>query len=102
MAKVIKIELLMSRSIKITTKGFLMVILLLQQLDIDFLFKTARWEQVQSVETKEYEVEKITQSAGVRGDEAEHEIFKYLYYIVDIKTGQNSLETGKAVHILAK
>jgi len=72
------------------------------ELDLDFLFKTSRWEQVHSVETKEYEVEKVTSSAGVRGDEAEHEILEYLYYIVNTKTGQNSLETGKPIHILVK
>ena len=102
MAKVIKIEPLMSRGIKITTKGFLVVTLLLQQLDLDKMFKETKWKEVESVRDEGYEVEKVTKVAGVRGDEAEHEILEYLYYIVDTKTGQNSLKTGKPIHILVK
>ena len=100
MAKVTKIEPLMLRGIKITTKGFLVITLLLQQLDLDKMFKETKWEEVESVKDSGYEVEKVTMVAGVRGDEAEHEILKYLYYIVDTKTGQNSLKTGKPIYIL--
>jgi hypothetical protein len=102
MAKVTKIEPLMLRGIKITTKGFLVITLLLQQLDLDKMFKETKWEEVESVKDSGYEVEKVTMVAGVRGDEAEHEILKYLYYIVDTKTGQNSLKTGKPIYILVK
>jgi hypothetical protein len=34
------------------------------------------------IKTKEYEVEKITTTAGVRGNEATDEILDYLYYRV--------------------
>jgi hypothetical protein len=99
MVKVIRIEPLILRGIKITTKGFLVVNLLLQQLDLDKMFQETKWEEVQSVEDKGYEVEKVTMVAGVRGNEAEHEILAYLYYIVDTKTGENSLKTRKPIHI---
>ena len=99
MAKVIRIEPLISRGIKITTKGFLVVNLLLQQLDLDKMFQETKWEEVQSVQDKGYEVEYVTPVAGVRGNEAEHEILAYLYYIVDTKTGENSLKTIKPTHI---
>ena len=102
MAKVTRIEPLMLRGIKITTKGFLVITLLLQQLDLDKMFKETKWKEVESVKDSGYEVENITAVAGVRGDEAEHEILKYLYYIVDTKTGQNSLKPGKPIHILVK
>ena len=74
MVKAIRIEPLILRGIKITTKGFLVVNLLLQQLDLDKMFQETKWEEVQSVQDKGYEVEKVTMVAGVRGNEAEHEI----------------------------
>ena len=102
MAKEIKIEHQILEGIKTTMKRFLVVTLLLQQLDLDKMFKETKWKEVESVKDSGYEVEKVTMVAGVRGDEAEHEILKYLYYIVDTKTGQNSLKTGKPIHILVK
>jgi len=95
MAKEIKIEHLISKSINTTMKGFFMVNLLLQQLDLDKMFKETKWKEVESVKDSGYEVEKVTMVAGVRGDEAEHEILKYLYYVVDTKTGLNSLKLNK-------
>ena len=102
MVKVIRIEPLILRGIKITTKGFLVVNLLLQQLDLDKLFKEVKWKEIESVEDKSYEVEYVTPVAGVRGNEAEHEILNYLYYITDTKTGLNSLKIDKPIHILVK
>ena len=46
-----------------------------------------------------YEVEKITKTAGVRGDEAKNEILSYLYYITSSKTGENSLKVHTPQYI---
>tara|TARA_R100001082_G_scaffold68147_1_gene38610 strand:+ start:1028 stop:1327 length:300 start_codon:yes stop_codon:yes gene_type:complete len=69
------------------------------KLDIDFLFKTARWEKVHSVETKQYEVEKITQTAGVRGNEAYHEILDFLYYRVRDRNPQIPSKLAEKLNI---
>ena len=95
MEKVIGTELLILEGMKVIMKGFLVLLLLPQQLDLDKMFKDAEWEEIKNVKDEGYEVEKVTMVAGVRGDEAEHEIFKYLYYLVDTKTGLNSLKLNK-------
>ena len=97
MAKVTKIGHQISNGIKITTKRFLMALLLLPQdeIDIEKLFKETKWEEIQDVKDTGYEVEKVTYVAGVRGNEAEHEILNYLYYVVDTKTRANSLKLDK-------
>jgi len=61
-------------------------------LDLDKLFKEAKWEKIEDVLDKGYEVEKVTMVAGVRGNEAEDEILNYLYYLVDTKTGEKSIK----------
>ena len=61
-------------------------------LDIDKLFKEAKWEKIEDVLDKGYEVEKVTMVAGVRGNEAEDEILNYLYYLIDTKTGEKSIK----------
>ena len=61
-------------------------------LDLDKLFKEAKWEKIEDVLDKGYEVEKVTMVAGVRGNEAEDEILNYLYYLIDTKTGEKSLK----------
>jgi len=78
-------------------KRFLVLLPLLQQedLDVDKLFKEAKWKEIENVQDESYEVEKITATAGVRGDEAEHEILNYLYYLVSTRTGVNSLKSNK-------
>ena len=95
MAKAIRIGHQISNGIKITTKRFLMAVLLLPQDEIEKLFKEAKWEEIQDVQNVGYEVEKVTYVAGVRGNEAEHEILNYLYYVVDTKTSANSLKLDK-------
>ncbi len=95
MAKAIRIGHQISNGIKITTKRFLMAVLLLPQDEIEKLFKEAKWEEIQDVQNVGYEVEKVTYVAGVRGNEAEHEILNYLYYVVDTKTRANSLKLDK-------
>ena len=49
-------------------------------LDLDKLWDEAEWEEITDVIDVYYEVEQVTPVAGVRGSEAKHEIFKYLYY----------------------
>ena len=61
-------------------------------LDLDKLFKEAKWEKIEDVLDKGYEVEKVTMVAGVRGNEAEDEILNYLYYLIDTKTGEKSIK----------
>jgi len=61
-------------------------------LDLDKLFKEAKWEKIEDVLDKGYEVEKVTMVAGVRGNEAEDEIINYLYYLIDTKTGEKSIK----------
>tara|TARA_R100000995_G_C3447074_1_gene106216 strand:+ start:569 stop:811 length:243 start_codon:yes stop_codon:yes gene_type:complete len=61
-------------------------------LDLDKLFKETKWEKIEDVLDKGYEVEKVTMVAGVRGNEAEDEILNYLYYLIDTKTGEKSIK----------
>ena len=82
--------------------GYLTILPLMFQNELpnmEKLFKDVKWEEIEDTMDKGYEVEKVTMVAGVRGNEAEHEILAYLYYIVDTKTGENSLKTKKPIHI---
>ena len=75
--------------------GILLTSLLLlpqDDLDLDKLFKEAKWEEIADVLDKGYEVEKVTKVAGVRGTDAKDEILDYLYYSVDTKTGEKSIK----------
>ena len=85
MVKEIKIEHQILEGIKTTMKRFLVVTLIILQqedLDINKMFQDAKWEQVENTTNQGYEVEKVTMVAGVRGNEAEHEILDFLYYRV--------------------
>jgi len=95
MARETRTELQILKDIKITMKRFLVLLPLLQQeeLELDKMFKEAKWDKIEDVEGKGYEVEKVTMVAGVRGNEAEDEILKYLYYVTNTKTGENSLKS---------
>ena len=73
-----------------TTVLFSLLLLQQDSFNINKLFKDAKWEEIQEVTTEAYEVEKVTATAGVRGDEAEHEILHNLYYLVDTRTRKNS------------
>tara|TARA_R100000008_G_scaffold54219_1_gene33046 strand:+ start:3358 stop:3669 length:312 start_codon:yes stop_codon:yes gene_type:complete len=97
MARETRIGLQILKDTKKTMKRFLVLLPLLQQeeLDLDKMFKETKWKEIQDVEDKGYEVEKVTMVAGVRGNEAEHEILEYLYYLIDTKTGQNSLKLSE-------
>ena len=94
MARETRIGLQILKDTKKTMKRFLVLLPLLQQEELD-LDKETKWKEIQDVEDKGYEVEKVTMVAGVRGNEAEHEILEYLYYLIDTKTGQNSLKLSE-------
>lgn len=38
------------------------------------------WNEITDITTEVFEVENITHTAGVRGDEAKNEVLKYLWY----------------------
>jgi hypothetical protein len=44
------------------------------------MWENTIWEEIKEVTTKEYEIEKVTTVAGVRGAEAEDEALNKLYY----------------------
>ena len=54
------------------------------------------WNEIEEVTTKEYEVEKVTAVAGVRGAEAEDEALHHLYYRQSMK-GPSQVELNKAL-----
>ncbi|MBH10459.1 MAG: hypothetical protein CMG74_08960 [Candidatus Marinimicrobia bacterium] len=54
-------------------------------LDMDAMWESTIWEEIEEVTTEEYEVEKITAVAGVRGVEAEDEALHHLYYRKSMK-----------------
>ena len=97
MAKATRAGYQISRGMRKIMKRFLMALALLPQeeLDLDKLFKKAKWNEIKDVTDVAYEVEIVTPVAGVRGDEAEDEILNYLYYIIDTKTRENSLKINK-------
>tara|TARA_B100000902_G_scaffold67201_1_gene73463 strand:- start:1951 stop:2253 length:303 start_codon:yes stop_codon:yes gene_type:complete len=64
-------------------------------LDLDAMWENTVWEEIQDVTSVEYEVEKVTQVAGVRGAEAEDEALALLYYRKSMK-GLSLLDLNKA------
>ena len=67
-----------------------------EELDLDAMWENTVWEEIQEVTTVEYEVEKVTQVAGVRGAEAEDEALAFLYYRRSMK-GLTELDIQKAL-----
>ncbi len=59
------------------------------------MWENTVWEEIQDVTSVEYEVEKVTQVAGVRGAEAEDEALALLYYRKSMK-GLSLLDLNKA------
>ena len=57
-----------------------------EELDLDAMWESTIWEEIKEVTTVEYEVEKVTTTAGVRGAEAEDEALNNLYYRRSMKT----------------
>ena len=66
-----------------------------EELDLDAMWENTVWEEIQEVTDVEYEVEKVTQVAGVRGAEAEDEALALLYYRKSMK-GLSRLDLQKA------
>ena len=66
------------------------------ELDLDAMWENTVWEEIQDVTTVEYEVEKVTAVAGVRGAEAEDEALSLLYYRKSMK-GLSKLELQRAL-----
>ena len=65
-------------------------------LDMDAMWDNTVWNEIEEVTTKEYEVEKVTAVAGVRGAEAEDEALEHLYYRKSMK-GLSKLDIQKAL-----
>ena len=65
-------------------------------LDLDAMWETTVWIEIQDVVDVGYEVEKVTAVAGVRGAEAEDEALKLLYYRRSMK-GLSELQLRKAL-----
>ena len=71
------------------------------ELDLDAMWDNTVWNEIEEVTTKEYEVEKVTTVAGVRGAEAEDEALHHLYYRKSMK-GPNKMELQSALGKLMK
>ena len=67
-----------------------------EELDLDAMWDNTVWNEIEEVTTKEYEVEKVTTVAGVRGAEAEDEALHHLYYRQSMK-GPSEIELNKAL-----
>ena len=67
-----------------------------EELDLDAMWDNTVWNEIEEVTTKEYEVEKVTTVAGVRGAEAEDEALHHLYYRQSMK-GPSELQLNKAL-----
>ena len=60
------------------------------------MWENTIWNEIEEVTTVEYEVEKVTQVAGVRGAEAVDEALAFLYYRRSMK-GLTKLDIQKAL-----
>jgi hypothetical protein len=67
-----------------------------EELDLDAMWENTIWDEIEEVTTKEYEVEKVTTTAGVRGAEAEDEALNKLYYRKSMR-GISELQMKKAL-----
>ena len=68
----------------------------IEELDLDAMWENTVWEEIKNVETLEFEVEKVTAVAGVRGAEAEDEALEHLYYRRSMK-GLSKLDMQKVL-----
>jgi len=65
------------------------------ELDLDAMWENTVWNEIQDVVDVNYEVERVTPVAGVRGAEAEDEALALLYYRKSMK-GLSLLDLQKA------
>ena len=70
-------------------------------IDLDALWETTVWEEIEEINEIEGEVEQVVSVAGVRGAEAEDEALEHLYYRKSMK-GLSQLELQKALCKLMK
>ena len=70
-------------------------------IDLDALWESTVWEEIEEINEIEGEVEQITSVAGVRGAEAEDEALEHLYYRKSMK-GLSQIELQKALGKLLK
>ena len=69
--------------------------------DLDALWETTVWEEIEEINEIEGEVEQVVSVAGVRGAEAEDEALQHLYYRKSMN-GLSQLELQKALGKLIK
>ena len=65
-------------------------------LDLDAIWETVVWEEIEEITTVVGEVEQVITVAGVRGAEAEDEILTYVYYRKSMK-GLTKLDLQSAL-----
>ena len=70
-------------------------------IDLDALWESTVWEEIDEIVEIEGEVEQVVSVAGVRGAEAEDEALEHLYYRKSMK-GLSQLELQKALGKLLK
>jgi len=70
-------------------------------IDLDALWETTIWEEIDEIIEVEGEVEQVIAVAGARGAEAEDEALEHLYYRKSMK-GLSQLELQKALGRLLK
>ena len=70
-------------------------------IDLDALWETTVWEEIDEIIEVEGEVEQVVSVAGVRGAEAEDEALQHLYYRKSMK-GLSEIELQKALGKLMK
>ena len=70
-------------------------------LDLDALWETTVWEEIDEIIEIEGEVEQVVAVAGVRGAEAEDEALQHLYYRKSMR-GLSEIELQKALGKLMK
>jgi len=70
-------------------------------IDLDAIWESTVWEEIEEINEIEGEVEQVVSVAGVRGAEAEDEALEHLYYRKSMK-GLSQLELQKALGKLIK
>ena len=70
-------------------------------IDLDALWESTVWEEIDEIVEVEGEVEQVVSVAGVRGAEAEDQALEHLYYRKSMK-GLSTMELQKALGKLLK
>ena len=70
-------------------------------IDLDAIWESTVWEEIEEINEVEGEVEQVVSVAGVRGAEAEDEALEHLYYRKSMK-GLSQIELQKALGKLLK